>query len=78
LLDKASFKSAGSTNELPAIPTERCAVHETKIIDMYCQKHDDVGCTTCMTLDHRYGLILKCMIIDQFIDQKSSLVHVCT
>jgi hypothetical protein len=21
---------------------------------MYCQKHDKVGCSTCMTEDHRY------------------------
>ncbi|XP_060583855.1 uncharacterized protein LOC132740018 [Ruditapes philippinarum] len=72
LLDKASFKSAGSTNELPAIPTERCAVHETKIIDMYCQNHDDVGCTTCMTLEHRNCTSIRVIseVIDAVYQQK--------
>ena len=53
LLDNSNLISSGSVIELPAIPTERCAVHKTKIVDMYCQVHDDVGCTTCMALDHR-------------------------
>ncbi|XP_053396819.1 uncharacterized protein LOC128556284 [Mercenaria mercenaria] len=53
LLDKSNYKSSRLTAGLPAIPTERCSIHETKIVDMYCGNHDEVGCTTCMALNHR-------------------------
>jgi hypothetical protein len=35
-------------------PAKRCDRHSHEPIDMYCQKHDKVGCSTCMTEDHRY------------------------
>ncbi|XP_045163267.2 uncharacterized protein LOC123527703 [Mercenaria mercenaria] len=53
LLDKTSFNSATFTTDLPEVPTVRCDYHETKIVDMYCENHDVVGCTTCMALNHR-------------------------
>lgn len=53
LLDKTYSVSSGRQTVLPSVPTERCKVHQTKIIDMYCPTHDDVGCTTCMALEHR-------------------------
>ncbi|XP_045196544.2 uncharacterized protein LOC123551572 [Mercenaria mercenaria] len=53
LLDKVSFKSARSATGLPDVPTEICSEHEIKVLDMYCENHDVVGCTTCMALDHR-------------------------
>ncbi|XP_045163268.2 uncharacterized protein LOC123527704 [Mercenaria mercenaria] len=53
LLDKSSFKSTTFTTDLPEIPTVRCNYHETKVVDMYCENHDVVGCTTCMALNHR-------------------------
>ncbi|XP_053390768.1 uncharacterized protein LOC128553620 [Mercenaria mercenaria] len=53
LLDKSNYKSSRLPAGLPAVPTERCCKHETKIVDMYCGNHDEVGCTTCMALNHR-------------------------
>ncbi|XP_060588521.1 uncharacterized protein LOC132743935 [Ruditapes philippinarum] len=38
---------------LPVAPTEKCERHRFKPVDMYCQNHDDVGCSTCMAVDHR-------------------------
>ncbi|XP_053390782.1 E3 ubiquitin-protein ligase TRIM33-like, partial [Mercenaria mercenaria] len=52
-LDNSKYKSRGLPAGLPAVPTERCSTHETKILDMYCGNHDEVGCTTCMALNHR-------------------------
>ncbi|XP_053390774.1 uncharacterized protein LOC128553626 [Mercenaria mercenaria] len=53
LLDNSNYKSPGLQAGLPVVPTERCCIHETKIVDMYCGIHDEVGCTTCMALNHR-------------------------
>ncbi|XP_053379874.1 uncharacterized protein LOC128546142 [Mercenaria mercenaria] len=53
LLDKSSFKSTTFTTDLPVIPTVKCSYHEAKVVDMYCENHDVVGCTTCMALNHR-------------------------
>ncbi|XP_045196107.1 uncharacterized protein LOC123551320 [Mercenaria mercenaria] len=53
LLDNSNYKPSSLPQGLPAVPTERCSIHETKIVDMYCGNHDQVGCTTCMALSHR-------------------------
>ena len=34
------------------VPVERCPLHTTKVVDMYCTAHKKVGCNTCMTLEH--------------------------
>jgi hypothetical protein len=52
VLDKSEFKS-GTSKGLSRAPAERCDRHSHKHIDMYCQNHDNVGCTTCMAIDHR-------------------------
>ncbi|XP_045173789.2 uncharacterized protein LOC123535264 [Mercenaria mercenaria] len=52
LLDRASLKSA-ITTDLPEIPTQRCTIHETNLMNMYCENHDVVGCTICITQEHR-------------------------
>jgi tripartite motif-containing protein 2/3 len=51
LLDPSTGKVEGS---LISLPTQRCSIHSIKLVDMYCKDHDDVGCTTCMALKHRY------------------------
>ncbi|XP_045195966.2 uncharacterized protein LOC123551249 [Mercenaria mercenaria] len=53
LLDGSNYKSSSLHSGLSAVPTERCSVHETKIVDLYCGNHDEAGCTTCMALNHR-------------------------
>lgn len=45
-------RRASAGFKLPSVPTERCNEHTTKLIDMYCKNHDEVGCATCMTLKH--------------------------
>ncbi|XP_060560326.1 uncharacterized protein LOC132720253 [Ruditapes philippinarum] len=52
VLDKSQVKS-GTSKGLPKAPTERCGRHSHKHIDMFCQNHDNVGCSTCMAIDHR-------------------------
>lgn len=55
---------------LPLLPTERCSKHPSYIVDMYCSDHDIVGCSTCMTMDHRrvimpaYYKIIKTKSLD--------------
>jgi hypothetical protein len=58
VLDRSQVKSkSGNSKGLLNAPTERCDRHSHKHIDMYCQNHDNVGCSTCMADDHRYNLI---------------------
>ncbi|XP_060561317.1 uncharacterized protein LOC132721085 [Ruditapes philippinarum] len=52
VLDKSLVTSRISKGLLRA-PAERCDRHSHKHIDMYCQNHDNVGCSTCMAVDHR-------------------------
>ncbi|XP_053405631.1 uncharacterized protein LOC128558999 [Mercenaria mercenaria] len=59
ILGKGKFPSgsvktpSGSSKTLPGAPTEPCDRHSHNCVDMYCQNHDDVGCGTCMAVDHR-------------------------
>lgn len=43
----------------PAALTEKCDEHSQHLIDKYCQTHDEVGCATCMEIDHRYMNFFK-------------------
>lgn len=52
LVGKSDFRGKGTRKELPSVPTERCADHPAKIVDMYCETHDHVGCTSCMATKH--------------------------
>lgn len=52
ILDKSEIGQFQNSTKLLQIPTQRCADHRTKIVDMYCKTHDQVGCTTCMALYH--------------------------
>lgn len=54
LLDKRSFKSFRNDGLLPCFPTQRCSIHPSKVVDMFCKDHDDVACATCIALSHRY------------------------
>ncbi|XP_053386549.1 uncharacterized protein LOC123538638 [Mercenaria mercenaria] len=35
------------------MPTERCSVHNGKLIDMFCKDHDKVCCSACVAIKHR-------------------------
>jgi hypothetical protein len=52
ILDKDQVKD-GTRGSLPVTTTQRCERHGFKPVDMYCQGHDSVGCSTCMAVDHR-------------------------
>ncbi|XP_060580312.1 uncharacterized protein LOC132737089 isoform X2 [Ruditapes philippinarum] len=52
ILDKDQVKD-GKSGTLPVTPTQRCERHGFKLDDMYCQGHDNVGCSTCMAVDHK-------------------------
>ncbi|XP_060555810.1 uncharacterized protein LOC132716531 [Ruditapes philippinarum] len=68
VLDLSQVKS-GTNKDLPRAPTERCDRHHHKYIDMYCHNHDDVGCSICMTIDHRSCKDI--FYIPEFIQNKS-------
>ena len=52
ILDITQFKP-GTSQVHQMVPTERCDIHSHKHVDMYCQNHDVVGCSTCMAVDHK-------------------------
>ncbi|XP_060580309.1 transcription intermediary factor 1-beta-like isoform X2 [Ruditapes philippinarum] len=52
ILDKDQVKD-GTSGTLPVTPTQRCERHGFKPVDMFCQSRDNVGCSTCMAVDHR-------------------------
>ncbi|XP_060597595.1 uncharacterized protein LOC132751456 [Ruditapes philippinarum] len=68
VLDKSQVKS-GTSKGLPRAPEERCDRHSHKHIDMYCQNHDNVGCSTCMAVDHRSCLDI--VYIPEFIQNNT-------
>lgn len=49
---KCDLRNVSDGKKLPSVPTERCTHHPLKIIDMFCQTHDEVGCATCMATKH--------------------------
>ncbi|XP_060591656.1 transcription intermediary factor 1-beta-like [Ruditapes philippinarum] len=36
------------------LPTQRCATHHGKLIDMYCGDHDEVCCVACVAVIHSH------------------------
>jgi hypothetical protein len=59
LLDPSDAEVQGLSITLSTIPTERCAIHTNNLVDMYCKDHDEVCCTTCIALNHRYLKLSK-------------------
>ncbi|XP_053374415.1 E3 ubiquitin-protein ligase TRIM33-like [Mercenaria mercenaria] len=53
ILDIGHFQP-GTSQMIQIVPTERCDRHSHKHVDMYCQNHDDVGCSTCMAVEHKH------------------------
>jgi hypothetical protein len=54
ILDKADFRTPGKDGSLPSFPYQRCSLHMTDVINMYCEDHDEVACASCIILTHRY------------------------
>ncbi|XP_060566621.1 uncharacterized protein LOC132725503 [Ruditapes philippinarum] len=52
-IDRSSFNTVSLQKSLPSFPVEKCEVHKTKLLDMYCADHDDVACATCIAIKHR-------------------------
>jgi hypothetical protein len=52
VLDTSQVKS-GTCQGLSRAPVKRCDRHSHEYIDMYCQNHDIIDCSTCMAIDHR-------------------------
>ncbi|KAL4226867.1 hypothetical protein ACF0H5_014846 [Mactra antiquata] len=54
LLDVGQGKQDGfQQTKLPEFPTERCCFHQGKVLDMFCETHNVIGCSTCISKDHR-------------------------
>ncbi|KAL4230372.1 hypothetical protein ACF0H5_010755 [Mactra antiquata] len=53
-LDVSQGSQSGKQQaRVPEFPTERCNIHIGKVVDLYCKRHDSVGCVTCMATDHK-------------------------
>lgn len=52
VVDRSNFMGRDGSSNLPPNPTERCAKHLAKIVNMFCKTHQQVGCATCMTTKH--------------------------
>ncbi|KAL4221118.1 hypothetical protein ACF0H5_019378 [Mactra antiquata] len=53
LLDASQGNQASNQpSSLPEFPTERCNLHTGKVIDMYCEEHNEVCCCTCVATNH--------------------------
>lgn len=50
ILDKPCSQTG---QKKPEPPVQRCDKHDGKMVDLYCPGHDDVGCATCVAVDHR-------------------------
>ncbi|XP_045211742.2 uncharacterized protein LOC123563169 [Mercenaria mercenaria] len=72
-LDKSNFSTDSAQTMLPSCPTERCTVHNTKLLDMYCADHDEIVCVTCIALNHR-----TCKTINSVPDEIDSLYEKST
>ncbi|KAL4221107.1 hypothetical protein ACF0H5_019367 [Mactra antiquata] len=54
LLDASQGNQASNQpSSLPEFPTERCNLHTGKVIDMYCEEHNEVCCCTCIATHHK-------------------------
>ncbi|KAL4216438.1 hypothetical protein ACF0H5_024163 [Mactra antiquata] len=54
LLDGSQGNQASNQpTSLPEFPTERCYLHKGQVVDMYCEKHDEVCCCTCIATLHK-------------------------
>ena len=52
VLDKAGMVTLGPQQHGPVLTTERCVIHRGNTIDTYCPVHEEVGCGTCIALNH--------------------------
>ncbi|XP_053383838.1 uncharacterized protein LOC123537351 [Mercenaria mercenaria] len=53
LLDKYAMPKTKTKEQLNYECTEPCVQHSTKILEYYCQTHDQLGCPVCVTGNHR-------------------------
>jgi len=54
LLDKTSMpRDVKSQNAVKDVCTEQCVKHERKILEYFCRTHEELGCSVCMTTQHR-------------------------
>ncbi|KAL4224343.1 hypothetical protein ACF0H5_017798 [Mactra antiquata] len=75
LLDVSQGNQAGNHQpRLPEFPTERCGTHQGKVLEMYCGKHDVVGCHICFSKDHRSCPDSQIFSISDMIDKLFNLM----
>ncbi|XP_045176033.2 uncharacterized protein LOC123536719 [Mercenaria mercenaria] len=53
LLDKGSMGKHTMQRKDSVVCTEKCALHGNKTIEFFCTQHDSLGCTVCITMNHR-------------------------
>ncbi|KAL4216596.1 B-Box C-terminal domain [Mactra antiquata] len=50
---KVGQSTRTAVNKLLAVPTEFCPHHPMKLVDMYCETDNVVGCSVCFNLEHK-------------------------
>ncbi|XP_045216946.1 uncharacterized protein LOC123566699 [Mercenaria mercenaria] len=54
LLRKSQIPRRPGNPKVDDVLVEKCKKHRGRIVDMYCEKCDRVGCTTCMAEKHEF------------------------
>ncbi|XP_045204550.2 E3 ubiquitin-protein ligase TRIM71-like [Mercenaria mercenaria] len=52
IVDKAA--ELDTPKDKAELPTQRCPTHHGKLIDMYCEDHDEVCCVACVAIYHSH------------------------
>ena len=52
IVDKADGKRY-TCSPHDVIPVQTCETHRGKLLDMYCESHEEVCCTACAAIHHR-------------------------
>lgn len=49
----SQYEVSKRQSKVVSLPTERCEAHHGKLIDMFCEDHDEVCCAVCIAVQHR-------------------------
>ncbi|XP_053383731.1 E3 ubiquitin-protein ligase TRIM33-like [Mercenaria mercenaria] len=53
LLDKGNIDKHTIHSKSSTVCTEKCPIHKNELIKFFCTNHEFLGCTDCITLNHR-------------------------
>lgn len=59
------IETVDNTKIKGVIPSQRCSVHHMKLVDMYCEHHDEACCVACVAVYHGYVIFVQYFIDSQ-------------